>query len=167
MYNLLVDIYNPSHTLVPKSANLQIEISISLIELYDAESYARTHYECLTRPFDNGSIDVGEALYLLALVTYNILMDEEVGGDKIGDITEVEMLARKSLLIKEEFYGSESHMTIGVKMTLSDILGLKNEGNVFNDERKDLLKNCLANAVERTGRMGVLEILKAILQKYI
>jgi tetratricopeptide (TPR) repeat protein len=146
VYNFMVDIYYTDHPLVLHAANLMIRTITEIGEHKDSERYARISYECLTRPIDNESEVIADAAQTLAQVIHTLICS---GED--GDIVEAEMLARKSLRIKEGIHGVNHSLTCTVKITLSNILQRKTGGN---EERKSLLEQTLASFVKSEGDDG-------------
>lgn len=58
---ILIVTHTHTYTLtLVSAADDMIEVLIKLGEVYDAERYARICYECLTRPVDTESKEVGE-----------------------------------------------------------------------------------------------------------
>jgi hypothetical protein len=102
-------------------------------------------YECLTRPIDTESLDVANAAQSLADVIYELFLCKGLEG---GDIIEAEMLARKSLRIKEVILGHDNYMTCLIKITLTNVLQVRGD---HYDESKALLEECLAINLKRYG----------------
>jgi hypothetical protein len=120
--------------MVLQAANYLIGI-LTLIEEYEvAEPYARIAYQCLTRPVDTESIEVGNAAESLARLIHELVGEKGVEG---GDIMEAEMLCKKSLRIKEKIHGPNGRPIVNTKILLSNIL--QEIGN-HDDERKKLLE---------------------------
>jgi tetratricopeptide (TPR) repeat protein len=145
LYNLVAEAYYVDHPLVLTAANCLIGVLILIKEYEDAERYARITYECLTRPVDTESIKVAIAAESLARLTFELVCKKGVEG---GNIMEAEMLCRKSLRIKEKICGTNDTATINSRITLSNILQVN---GTHDDERKDLLEQCLAINIRRNG----------------
>jgi tetratricopeptide (TPR) repeat protein len=144
-YIIVSEAYSLGNPMTLEAANLLISCLIELGEFYDAERYSRMCYECLTRPIDTESLDVADAAESLADVTYRLFLSEGLEG---GDIVEAEMLARKSLRIKEATFGPDNYMTCPIKIILSNLLQVRGDRNY---ERKALLEECLTIYLKRCG----------------
>jgi hypothetical protein len=146
-YNFMVEKFYPDHPLVLEVANSLIKILIRTEEYFDAERFARICYECLTRPIDTESNEVGFAAEALATVTHRLLL-QNGSSSSFGNIEEVEMLARKALKIKERIHGQNHYFTSSILYLISNILRLKKSRE---DEVLDLLDRSLAMSIKHVG----------------
>jgi tetratricopeptide (TPR) repeat protein len=145
LYNLVAEAYNVDHPMILEAADYLIDVHIVTKEYEDAERYARINYKCLTRPVDTESMAVANAAESLANVTYALVCEK---GEEGGDIIEAEMRCRNSLRFKEKKYGTNDYATVVNKINLSNILQII--GN-HDEERRDLLEQCLDINIDRTG----------------
>jgi hypothetical protein len=145
-YNYVSEIYDPENPLVLVAASKLIENLSKTEDHYDAERFARICYGSLTRPpIDPESREAAAAAAQLAQTCHDHI--EAIGPDS-ADIEEAEMLARKAVEIMKKFRDPVSkEMMAGVK-ALADIKLLQND---FGDEIKNLLEDCLSDAIRFKG----------------
>lgn len=103
--------YSPDNPLVLKVGMLLLDVLIETEKCHEAEPYARTYYEGLSKILGGDSIEVGHAAAKLANILYHLTRE-----NGLRDIVEAEMLNRIAISF-ERVYGRDRPFTSGALCT--------------------------------------------------
>jgi hypothetical protein len=140
-YNVVVVAYDCVHPLVQKAAGILISCLIMKGNLVDAERYAEVTYANL-RDHKNGMDQESEDVAMGAYNLANVIFRQN------GDLVKAERLARESIRIRAQLFGS-NHSTVGL---CCDLLAniLQSQGKL-GDETRILFERSLAISFQTQG----------------
>jgi hypothetical protein len=145
-YNLVVEAYDPVHLQVQEAASCLIECLIQQGDLFNGERFAEQTYANL-KDSKNGINQEGEQV---AEGAYNLA--DVIFQKDDGDLIKAGKLARESLRIRTQLYGT-NHNKVGTSCILLARILVKQRK--FGDETKDLFERSLANFKRNEGPDGV------------
>jgi tetratricopeptide (TPR) repeat protein len=143
-YNLVVEAYDPGHSLVQEAANVLIENLIQGGDYCNAERFAQQTYQNL-RDVKNGTYQDSEAVAMGAFNLANVIYIQE------GDFKKAEELSRDSIRIRTKLFGGHN-FNLGITCRLlADILVAQKK---FGDETRKLYERSLAISIGSDGPDG-------------